>query len=152
MMVGEMSSHWLAKCLLLKSPLVKCPLAKSPLAKCLLAKCPLAKCPACTQFNTDWEYVTPCLICSGKDVLVGYAAAEQAEHNPQNTVYDAKRFIGKGFTVDELEKEVSRYPFKVRTFVHRKYGNAHGLVTITTLLLSLSHQETELRGATYQNH
>uniref|UniRef100_A0A6B2F9V3 Heat shock 70 kDa protein 13 n=2 Tax=Bothriechis TaxID=44726 RepID=A0A6B2F9V3_BOTNI len=47
------------------------------------------------------------------DVYVGYDALELADANPQNTVYDAKRFIGKIFTTKELLNESSRYPFKI---------------------------------------
>ncbi len=45
---------------------------------------------------------------------MGYKAAAQSDHNPQNTLYDAKRFIGKKFTKSELESEAARYPFQVR--------------------------------------
>ncbi|KAK2494294.1 hypothetical protein MC885_001005 [Smutsia gigantea] len=47
------------------------------------------------------------------DVFVGYESLELADSNPQNTIYDAKRFIGKIFTPEELEAEIGRYPFKV---------------------------------------
>ncbi|XP_054649607.1 heat shock 70 kDa protein 13 [Dunckerocampus dactyliophorus] len=46
-------------------------------------------------------------------VLVGYEAVDVADKNPQNTIYDAKRFIGKIFSPDLLVQESSRYPFKV---------------------------------------
>ncbi|CAI9558298.1 unnamed protein product, partial [Staurois parvus] len=48
-----------------------------------------------------------------KDIYVGYEGLELADSNPQNTIYDAKRFIGKIFSPEELEKESDRYPFKV---------------------------------------
>nr|XP_013804053.1 PREDICTED: heat shock 70 kDa protein 13 isoform X2 [Apteryx mantelli mantelli] len=48
-----------------------------------------------------------------KDVYVGYDGLELADSNPQNTIYDAKRFIGKIFTPEELKSESSRYPFKI---------------------------------------
>ncbi|KAH0624903.1 hypothetical protein JD844_032804 [Phrynosoma platyrhinos] len=48
-----------------------------------------------------------------KDVYVGYDGLEMADANPQNTVYDSKRFIGKIFTPEELIRESSRYPFKI---------------------------------------
>ncbi|XP_044297785.1 heat shock 70 kDa protein 13 [Varanus komodoensis] len=48
-----------------------------------------------------------------KDVYVGYDGLELADANPQNTVYDAKRFIGKIFTPEELINESRRYPFKI---------------------------------------
>jgi len=50
---------------------------------------------------------------SGSEVLVGHKAVSQADHNPTNTLYDAKRFIGKQFTSDELNAEAAHYPFKV---------------------------------------
>ncbi|XP_072288112.1 heat shock 70 kDa protein 13 [Pyxicephalus adspersus] len=48
-----------------------------------------------------------------KDIHAGYEGLELADANPQNTIYDAKRFIGKIFTPEELEKESDRYPFTV---------------------------------------
>ncbi|XP_019742936.1 heat shock 70 kDa protein 13 [Hippocampus comes] len=46
-------------------------------------------------------------------VLTGHDAVDVADNNPHNTIYDAKRFIGKVFTPHMLEQESSRYPFKV---------------------------------------
>ncbi|NXA47402.1 HSP13 protein, partial [Nothocercus julius] len=48
-----------------------------------------------------------------REVYVGYDGLELADSNPQNTIYDAKRFIGKIFTPEELKSESSRYPFKI---------------------------------------
>lgn len=47
-------------------------------------------------------------------VLVGHEAADVADSHPENTIYDAKRFIGKIFEPEALEQESARYPFKVR--------------------------------------
>ena len=52
---------------------------------------------------------------SDDGIVVGYAAAAQAEHNAANTIYDAKRFIGKHFSKDELASEAKRYAFEVST-------------------------------------
>ncbi|KAM4590403.1 heat shock 70 kDa protein 13 [Fundulus diaphanus] len=46
-------------------------------------------------------------------VLAGYEAMDVADSNPQNTVYDSKRFIGKMFEPGVLEQESARYPFQV---------------------------------------
>ncbi|XP_061639174.1 heat shock 70 kDa protein 13 isoform X2 [Phyllopteryx taeniolatus] len=46
-------------------------------------------------------------------VLAGHDAVDVADKNPRNTIYDAKRFIGKIFAPHSLEQESSRYPFKV---------------------------------------
>ncbi|XP_037631002.1 heat shock 70 kDa protein 13 [Sebastes umbrosus] len=47
------------------------------------------------------------------EVLAGHEAVELTDSNPQNTIYDAKRFIGKIFEPEVLEQESARYPFKV---------------------------------------
>ena len=44
---------------------------------------------------------------------MGYRAEAQAEHNPLNTVYDAKRFIGKKYSAEELQEAQKQYAFKV---------------------------------------
>lgn len=49
---------------------------------------------------------------SEEGFLVGYKAVAQSEHNPKNTIYDAKRFIGKKYTAEELTQAQKRYPFK----------------------------------------
>jgi molecular chaperone DnaK (HSP70) len=49
-------------------------------------------------------------------VLVGYKAVAQSEHNPKNTIYDAKRFIGKVFNEEEVQSLQKSYPFKVSQF------------------------------------
>ncbi|KAK0136629.1 Heat shock protein 13 [Merluccius polli] len=58
-------------------------------------------------------------------VLVGHEAQDLADSNPQNTVYDAKRFIGKVFGEDLLKQESARYPFQVIN----NNGSAEFLVT-----------------------
>ncbi|XP_055052749.2 heat shock 70 kDa protein 13 [Misgurnus anguillicaudatus] len=46
-------------------------------------------------------------------VFSGHEGQELSDINPQNTIYDGKRFIGKIFDRDTLERESARYPFKV---------------------------------------
>ncbi|XP_069617004.1 heat shock 70 kDa protein 13 [Ranitomeya imitator] len=60
------------------------------------------------------------------DVYAGYEGLELADSNPQNTIYDAKRFIGKTFTHEELQRESDRYPFKVL------YKNGEAVYSIKT--------------------
>lgn len=47
-------------------------------------------------------------------VLTGRAAVAQAESRPLSTIYDAKRFIGKKLSEEELAEAQKRYPFQVR--------------------------------------
>ncbi|XP_051934488.1 heat shock 70 kDa protein 13 [Hippocampus zosterae] len=58
-------------------------------------------------------------------VLTGHDAVDVADNNPHNTIYDAKRFIGKVFTPHLLEQESSRYPFKVMS----NNGSAEFVIT-----------------------
>lgn len=55
-------------------------------------------------------------------VFSGLEGQELSDINPQNTIYDGKRFIGKIFDKETLERESARYPFKVGisyvTFFH----------------------------------
>lgn len=46
-------------------------------------------------------------------VFSGHEGQELSDINPQNTIYDSKRFIGKIFDRETLERESARYPFKV---------------------------------------
>jgi len=45
------------------------------------------------------------------DTLVGYKAVDQIEINSRNTIFDAKRFIGKTFTKEELVPLTKNYAF-----------------------------------------
>lgn len=56
-------------------------------------------------------------------VYVGHDVQDLVDSNPQNTIYDAKRFIGKVFESDTLIAESARYPFQVRILVLISYSN-----------------------------
>lgn len=47
-------------------------------------------------------------------VLVGYDAVKQMEINSRNTIFDAKRFIGKKFSEEEITAKTKNYAFKVK--------------------------------------
>jgi len=63
--------------------------------------------------NDEGSRITPSIVAFSKDkeILVGNPAKRQAVVNPENTIYSVKRLMGRRF--EEVEKEVSRLPYKV---------------------------------------
>jgi len=72
--------------------------------------------------NAEGARTTPSVVAFTKsgERLVGQAAKRQAITNPRNTVFSAKRFIGRKFT--EVRDEARNMPFKV---VEGKNGDAY---------------------------
>lgn len=62
--------------------------------------------------NAEGNRTTPSIV-AGKDgnIIVGTPAKRQAITNPINTIFSAKRFIGRKF--DEVTEEIKNVPFKV---------------------------------------
>uniref|UniRef100_A0A914YSK5 Heat shock 70 kDa protein 13 n=1 Tax=Panagrolaimus superbus TaxID=310955 RepID=A0A914YSK5_9BILA len=73
-------------------------------------------------------------------VLIGTRAVEQQEHNPKNTIYDAKRFIGKTFKSDDPQfiADLKRYPFTVKL---DSKGKAYFEVELDTGIRKVSPEE-----------
>jgi molecular chaperone DnaK len=71
--------------------------------------------------NSEGNRTTPSIVAFGKDGerLVGQSAKRQAVTNPANTIFSAKRLIGRKFS--EIKDEVSTLPFKV---IEGKNGSA----------------------------
>src|SRR4051812_9920642 len=63
--------------------------------------------------NEEGSRITPSVVAwdDKGEVLVGQIAKRQAVTNPENTIFSAKRFMGRRF--DEVGDEVKRMPFKV---------------------------------------
>ena len=63
--------------------------------------------------NEEGSRITPSVVAwdDKGEILVGTIAKRQAVTNPENTVYSAKRFIGRRF--EEGEKDAKRMPFKL---------------------------------------
>jgi stress 70 chaperone-associated protein len=63
--------------------------------------------------DTDGRTSIPSVVAfTERGAVVGPAAKGQAEANPRNTIYDAKRFIGKRYD-DKIQSEAQRYQFEV---------------------------------------
>merc|ERR1719201_1144575 len=64
--------------------------------------------------NDQGNRVTPSYVAfADNERLIGDAAKNQASLNPTNTVYDAKRLIGRRFTDAPVQHDMKLWPFKV---------------------------------------
>lgn len=64
--------------------------------------------------NEQGNRVTPSFVAfTDKERLIGDAAKNQAALNPRNTVFDAKRLIGRRFDEDSVQKDIKTWPFKI---------------------------------------
>ncbi|MDP4299222.1 molecular chaperone DnaK [Leptothrix discophora] len=65
--------------------------------------------------NSEGARTTPSIIAYQEDgeILVGASAKRQAVTNPKNTVYAAKRLIGRKFTEKEVQKDIDLMPYKI---------------------------------------
>merc|ERR1711920_397490 len=64
--------------------------------------------------NDQGNRVTPSYVAfSDAERLVGDAAKNQASLNPSNTVYDAKRLIGRRFTDAAVQHDMRLWPFNI---------------------------------------
>merc|ERR1719231_2088087 len=64
--------------------------------------------------NDQGNRVTPSYVAfNEQERLIGDAAKNQASLNPTNTVYDAKRLIGRRFTDAAVQHDMKLWPFKV---------------------------------------
>ncbi|EGV63961.1 Hsp70 chaperone [Yamadazyma tenuis] len=64
--------------------------------------------------NDQGNRTTPSFVAfTDSERLIGDAAKNQAAMNPANTVFDAKRLIGRKFDDAEVQGDIKHFPFKV---------------------------------------
>lgn len=65
--------------------------------------------------NEQGNRITPSYVSfsANGDRLVGDAAKNQATSNPENTVFDVKRLIGRQFSESSVKKDASLFPFGI---------------------------------------
>ncbi len=64
--------------------------------------------------NDQGNRTTPSYVAyNDSERLIGDAAKNQAAMNPANTIFDAKRLIGRKFKDDIVQKDMKLWPFKV---------------------------------------
>lgn len=65
--------------------------------------------------NSEGARTTPSIIAYQEDgeILVGASAKRQAVTNPRNTIYAAKRLIGRKFEEKEVQKDINLMPYTI---------------------------------------
>ncbi|XP_074284326.1 heat shock cognate 70 kDa protein-like [Silene latifolia] len=64
--------------------------------------------------NDQGNRTTPsCVAFNDTQRLIGDAAKNQAAVNPSNTIFDAKRLIGRKFNDESLQNDIKHWPFSV---------------------------------------
>lgn len=64
--------------------------------------------------NSEGQRTTPSVVAFKDDeIIVGSGAKRQAVTNPENTIFAAKRLIGRRFEDEEVKKELSKVPYKI---------------------------------------
>ena len=64
--------------------------------------------------NSEGARTTPSIVAySNDEILVGASAKRQAVTNPKNTIYAAKRLIGRKFDDAEVQRDIKWLPYDV---------------------------------------
>ena len=64
--------------------------------------------------NSEGTRTTPSIVAyTDSEILVGSSAKRQAVTNPKNTVYAAKRLIGRKFKDKEVQKDIKIIPYSI---------------------------------------
>ena len=64
--------------------------------------------------NSEGARTTPSIVAyANEEILVGASAKRQAVTNPKNTIYAAKRLIGRKFTENAVQKDIDLMPYKI---------------------------------------
>ena len=71
--------------------------------------------------NDQGNRTTPSYVAfTDTERLIGDAAKNQAAMNPTNTVFDAKRLIGRKYSDKTVQSDIKLWPFKVKSGVSEK--------------------------------
>jgi len=78
--------------------------------------------------NDQGNRITPSYVAfTETERLIGDAAKNQANYNPKNTVFDAKRLIGRRYDDKSVKNDMKHWPFKVtkgdnnKPLIHAEY-------------------------------
>jgi len=76
--------------------------------------------------NDMGNRITPSYVAfTESERLIGDSAKNQAASNPSNTVFDAKRLIGRKYTDSTVQKDMKLWPFEVISKENKPYIKVH---------------------------
>ncbi|XP_031259637.1 probable mediator of RNA polymerase II transcription subunit 37c [Pistacia vera] len=112
--------------------------------------------------NDQGNRTTPSYVAfTDEERFIGDAAKNQVDVNPKNTVYDAKRLIGRRFNDESVQRDIKLWPFKVvdrdggkPTIVIKSKGEEKLLAPelVSSMILSKMRQIAEdFHGSTVKN-
>ena len=74
--------------------------------------------------NDQGNRITPSYVAfTENERLIGDAAKNQLTTNPENTVFDAKRLIGREFNEKTVQDDMKLWPFKVKYFLNTLFSH-----------------------------
>ncbi|UCG62287.1 MAG: molecular chaperone DnaK [Candidatus Zixiibacteriota bacterium] len=98
--------------------------------------------------NSEGNRTTPSVVAIDRngERLVGTVAKRQAVTNPLNTIFSAKRLIGRKFT--EVSEEIKNYPYKVKAnssgeVIIEMGGKDHAAPEISAMVLAKMKKTAE---------
>jgi len=77
--------------------------------------------------NSQGNRITPSVVgFTDNEILVGEAAVNQLIQNPENTVFEIKRLIGRAWDDKEVQRDLKLFPYKIikkdnKPFIEVKY-------------------------------
>lgn len=78
--------------------------------------------------NSEGARTTPSIVAyTDGEILVGASAKRQAVTNPKNTIYAAKRLIGRKFKEEAVQKDLDLMPYDI---IENTSGDAWGLFRV----------------------
>lgn len=89
--------------------------------------------------NDQGNRITPSYVAftDENERLIGDAAKNQLTSNPTNTIFDAKRLIGRSWTDSTVQSDIKYFPFETTN----KNGKPHIMATVDGVKKSFAAEE-----------
>eukprot|EP01107_Rhizomastix_libera_P006234 TRINITY_DN20344_c0_g1_i1.p2 TRINITY_DN20344_c0_g1~~TRINITY_DN20344_c0_g1_i1.p2 ORF type:complete len:667 (-),score=194.48 TRINITY_DN20344_c0_g1_i1:2096-4096(-) len=111
--------------------------------------------------NDQGNRITPSIVAfTDTEILVGEAARNQLVQNPENTVFEIKRLIGREFSDKEVQRDIKLFPYKIvnkdnKPFIKVMYKGEEKLFSpeeISAMILDKMRQTAEAYLGKKVNH